>query len=160
MHTGTKPKKKAAKAILYFAYGSNLDAEQMADRCPAAQAFGAARLPDRRLVFAGYSTSWDGAVATFTEHPGAHLEGLLYRLTPADVAALDYFEGHPYVYERIPCTVLDSRGRRRRALTYWMPPHSLGVSPSPEYFGVIAEAYAKFGFDPQPLVAAANARVL
>lgn len=156
----SKPGKKAAKTVLYFAYGSNLDVDQMAERCPAARPFGVARLPDRRLVFAGYSTNWDGAVATFAEHPGVHLEGLLYRLTPADVAALDQCEGHPYVYERMPCTVLDSQGKRRRAMTYWMPPHSRGVSPSPEYVGVLAEAYTKFGFDPRPLVAAANARDL
>ena len=42
-------------APLYFAYGSNLDAEQMKARCPTARPLRTARLADHRLGFTHYS---------------------------------------------------------------------------------------------------------
>lgn len=147
----------ARTPALYFAYGSNLDPAQMADRCPTAALVGPARWVGRRIAFGGYSVRWDGAVATFVEEAGALLDGLLYRVSEADIASLDYHEGHPFVYERVACTVQIDRGRRRRAFTYKMPLHSRGVAPSPEYLGLIAEAYGAHGFDITPLIGATKA---
>lgn len=147
----------ARTPALYFAYGSNLDPAQMADRCPTARLHGTARWARRRIAFGGYSVRWDGAVATFVEDADCVLEGLLYRVSELDIATLDYHEGHPFVYERVGCTVQDNTGRRRRAFTYRMPLHSRGVGPSPEYIGLISEAYGLHGFDLQPLVEATKA---
>ena len=44
--------------VLYFAYGSNLDPEQMASRCPSARVAFLARLADHRLDFTYFSTRW------------------------------------------------------------------------------------------------------
>ena len=46
---------------LYIAYGSNMDTEQMAYRCPNAKPLGACLLRDWRLMFKGSLT---GAYAT------------------------------------------------------------------------------------------------
>tara|TARA_B100000315_G_scaffold65392_1_gene59359 strand:+ start:3991 stop:4161 length:171 start_codon:yes stop_codon:yes gene_type:complete len=49
--------------MLYFAYGSNLDNDQMKDRCPSAKDKGTACLKEHRLDFTRHSTRWDCAVA-------------------------------------------------------------------------------------------------
>jgi gamma-glutamylcyclotransferase (GGCT)/AIG2-like uncharacterized protein YtfP len=72
---------------LYFAYGSNLDPEQMDDRCPGAVAAGVARL-DRwrfRIANRGY--------ATIVGEPAATVWGGLWWLTPGHEATLDEKEG-------------------------------------------------------------------
>lgn len=44
----------------YIAYGSNLNREQMAKRCPDAKVIGSGMLKDYELLFRGYT---DAAVA-------------------------------------------------------------------------------------------------
>lgn len=70
----------------YFAYGSNLDAAQMALRCPDASCLGRAMLEGFRFVIMsrGY--------ATIVPLQGARVHGLLWTLTPADEARLDRYE--------------------------------------------------------------------
>lgn len=72
---------------LYFAYGSNLDFDQMAARCPNAEYVGIATLKDHvlKLDSAGY--------ATVVAQPGAHVQGALWNLDRCDEAKLDGFEG-------------------------------------------------------------------
>lgn len=72
---------------LYFAYGSNLDFNQMAARCPNAEYVGIATLKDHvlKLDSAGY--------ATVVAQPGAHVQGALWNLDRCDEAKLDGFEG-------------------------------------------------------------------
>jgi hypothetical protein len=42
---------KRGHSMLYFAYGSNMNWQQMQDRCPSARFFGVALLPDHKLAF-------------------------------------------------------------------------------------------------------------
>jgi gamma-glutamylcyclotransferase (GGCT)/AIG2-like uncharacterized protein YtfP len=96
---------------LYFAYGANMERAAMRSRCPAATALGPARLRGWRYVIAsGY-----GSVAPA---PGAEVFGVLWRLTPRDLAALNTFESlDSGLYRRATLTVyLDDR--RARALVY------------------------------------------
>jgi len=70
--------------VLYFAYGSNLDDEQMRSRCASAQPVARAVLPNYALAFGGFSHRWDGAVASVVRARGARVEGLIYlRLSTA-----------------------------------------------------------------------------
>lgn len=74
---------------LYFAYGSNLDHDQMAWRCPTAAPIGSAVLEgwSFRIGARGYAT-----VSPSFEHD-AHVWGGLWSLTDADLASLDRYEG-------------------------------------------------------------------
>ena len=144
--------------VLYFAYGSNLDDEQMRSRCASAQPVARAVLPNYALAFGGFSHRWDGAVASVVRARGARVEGLLYRLDDADLRALDRFEGHPFAYERVVKLVLDEHGQRRRATTYLQPEDGFEPwAPQPGYFRVLWRAYARLGFDVAPLATAAGA---
>ncbi|WP_322354106.1 gamma-glutamylcyclotransferase family protein [Paratractidigestivibacter sp.] len=70
----------------YFAYGSNMDVEQMTRRCPSALFTGAA-------VLKGWEFAIDaGGFATIVEGEGS-VEGALWMLSAADELALDHYEG-------------------------------------------------------------------
>ena len=65
---------------LYFAYGSNINLEQMAVRCPAAQVVGPAVLDGYELLFRGNRRGT--GVATIEPLPDSQVHGLLWMLTP------------------------------------------------------------------------------
>jgi len=145
------------KTALYFAYGSNLDEAQMRERCPGAAPLGVATLPNHELAFGGFSHRWDGAVASVRRARGRQVQGLLYRLPPEDLGALDRFEGHPFSYERTTRMVLTADGRRR-ALVYLQPEETFEAwAPQPRYFAVLAREYARRGFGLDELEAAVGA---
>jgi gamma-glutamylcyclotransferase (GGCT)/AIG2-like uncharacterized protein YtfP len=79
--------------MLYFAYGSNLDPEQMRARCPGHHVVGMASLQDYRLAFPLFSSDWGGGVAGLVRAHGEKVWGIVYELTDADLAALDDYEG-------------------------------------------------------------------
>ena len=58
---------KKIRAKYYIAYGSNLNLEQMARRCPTAKMIGSTTLKNYRLMFRGGSHT---AVATVNEAVG------------------------------------------------------------------------------------------
>jgi len=47
---------------LYFAYGANMNLQQIRSRCNSPVAVSIARLANHRLGFYGYSGVWDGAL--------------------------------------------------------------------------------------------------
>ena len=80
---------------LYFAYGSNLDPEQMQQRCPGAEAAGVARLDGWQFRIG------QRGVATIVESSGTQVWGGLWAVTDEHVAALDRAEGvHVGLYRR------------------------------------------------------------
>ena len=140
---------------LYFAYGSNLDRQQMQERCPGAKVVGPARLPGHRLEFAGHSARWGGGVATVTPAAGPSVDGILYQLPPEDLAALDALEGHPFVYRRRVRSVVDGAGRARKASVYIMD-EAEPTPVGPRYLEVLRTEYRRLGFSEQHLLAAAR----
>src|SRR5262245_58639772 len=79
--------------MLYFAYGSNLDPEQMRERCPRAREVGLAALHDERLVFPLFSPRWGGGVSSVQPAHSRTVWGVHYDLDETDLTALDGFEG-------------------------------------------------------------------
>jgi gamma-glutamylcyclotransferase len=141
--------------LLVLAYGSNLDLEQMLARCPSARAAGRATLADYALVFGGYSHRWGGGVASLVRARGGSAEGVIFRVTRADVESLDSHEGVPFAYERVARWVVDECGRRRRVQLYLQPEESFGRGlPGQRYFAVLWRAYALWGLDRQALIMA------
>ena len=90
---------------IYFAFGSNLYPPQMAERCPGSRVLQPGVLKGYRLAFSGYSTRWEGGVATIVAEPFREVQGLLYDLTEEDQRNLDRFEGFPTVYDRLQVSV-------------------------------------------------------
>ena len=134
---------------IYIAYGSNMDLEQMAHRCPEAQFLGTGILEGWRLMFKGSLT---GAYATIEREKECAVPIILWRISAVDEERLDRYEGFPsFYYKRtIQAVKTDEHGIRTgltRGMAYIMhEERKLGV-PSEHYYMVLAEAYAKFGFD-------------
>jgi len=140
----------------YFAFGSNLDRQQMRRRCPDARLLGPAVLPKHRLIFCGHSHRWRGAVANVTRDETGSVPGLLYKLTNADLASLDAHEGHPNFYRRQLRLVTLPKGQRRRVQVYIRPPSDgEGGTPGWTYLWTIWNAYAHYNFDLRALRLAA-----
>ncbi len=137
----------------YLAYGSNLNLAQMAQRCPTARVIGSSELVNHRLLFRG---SHEGAVATVEPHEGSRVPVLVWELTPADEAALDRYEGFPFLYRKETIRAkLD--GKNIRAMVYIMNVEMpagcyrpLG-RPSAHYYAAIMKGYVDAGFDTEIL---------
>jgi Gamma-glutamyl cyclotransferase, AIG2-like len=71
---------------LHFAYGSNMSRALMRRRCPTAEAAGLARLDGWRFI-----CTHDG-YASIVPALGSAVHGVLWRLTPRDLAALNAYE--------------------------------------------------------------------
>lgn len=132
------------KCRLYIAYGSNLNLEQMKRRCPTAEVVGTAELRNWRLWFRGGHHS---AVATIERERGFTVPVLIWWIQPGDEAALDRYEGFPFLYrkETLRLTV---NGRRVYAMVYIMNEagHPYGI-PSASYFDTIREGYTSANFN-------------
>lgn len=138
---------KERENILYIAYGSNLNIEQMSSRCPYATPIGNAVLKDYQLLFRG---GWGGSVATVEPKEGSSVPVLIWEITPRCEDALDRYEGWPRLYRKETVGV-EFGGKTIEAMVYVMDErHPLG-SPNQGYLNTIKEGYESAGFDEQVL---------
>src|SRR5215471_1760683 len=119
--------------MLHFAYGSNMDRAMMARRCPAAVALGPARLDNWR-----YFVMRDG-YASIMPAPGAAVHGVLWRLTPRDVAAINAYEAVDRGLYRRRVLAVRTTERIHRALIYVARERRPG-RPKPGYQDVVVAA--------------------
>ena len=136
--------------MLYAAYGSNLNVEQMGRRCPGATIVEEGALTDYKLVFRG---PHDAAVANVEPQRGGRVPVLLWEISDRDLKALDQYEGWPWLYFRQAVRV-ETAGGPVQAMAYIMNErHPLG-RPSAGYYAAIRDGYLAAGFDVDRLRAA------
>lgn len=124
---------------LYAAYGSNMDPEQMLERCPHSPAAGTGWLSGWRLTFGGEELGWDGALAMVVPDAGSQTFVALYDVSPPDLSVLDYWEGADTgLYNRIKLRISTLDGDVL-AWVYLLDGYEGGL-PSARYLGLIAEA--------------------
>jgi hypothetical protein len=129
---------------LYAAYGSNMDPDQMRERCPASPQRGAGWLEGWRLTFGGEDLGWEGALATVVEDPLSRVFVMVYDVSAPDEAALDSWEAADtglYRKIRVRVSMLD---RDVVAWLYVLDGYEGGL-PSARYLGVMADAAEKAG---------------
>lgn len=129
-------------AKYYIAYGSNMDEEQMAYRCPMAQLLGRIELEDYCLLFKG---SKRGAYATIEPEEGSRVPVLVWTIEKEDEKSLDRYEGYPLFYYKKDLKI-DLAGKRVAALVYIMDESREYGKPSERYYSVLERAYRKYGF--------------
>lgn len=117
---------------LYFAYGANLNIENMAMRCPQAKRIANLNLPDYRLVFRG--------VADIEKHLNGSVEGVLWDITQDCEDALDCFEGYPYLYRKESFVVRMPNGDIEDVMYYKMNRNGYSM-PHTSYLNTILEGY-------------------
>jgi gamma-glutamylcyclotransferase (GGCT)/AIG2-like uncharacterized protein YtfP len=118
---------------LHFAYGSNMSRALMRRRCPGARALGPARLDGWRFVIMreGY--------ASIVPAPGAAVHGVVWRLSPRDLAALNAYENLDcglYVRRVLPVLI----GSRRQAALVYVAPGRAPGRPQPGYQELVVAA--------------------
>ena len=136
-------RKANKKRTLYLAYGSNLNVQQMASRCPTAQKIGSSLLPNYRLTFVGGFCS---AVANIERKKGSGVPVGLWSITKADEASLDRYEGYPTFYHK-EYHFIQLNGKKRLAMVYVMNRPVPYGTPSAPYYNTIWKGYEDFCLD-------------
>lgn len=140
----------------YFAYGSNMNQEAMAARCPEAKALGTGFLPGWRLVFRGRGS---GNYLTIEEDGEHSVPVVVWAVSPEDERALDLYEDYPRFYFKktlsLSCREL-ATGQERQILgfAYIMEEGFPAGQPTEPYMAACLEGYRTFDLDPEELYAA------
>ena len=132
----------------YLAYGSNLNKEQMAHRCPGAEPIGAAVIRNYELAFRrGY--------LTIEPKKGDVVPVGIWRISDDNEKALDRYEGYPKFYRKeyfnIPFCMPGENGENERCLAYVMNDGFQIQPPTQTYLQTVINGYADFGLDLKPL---------
>ncbi len=140
----------------YFAYGSNMNIEQMAFRCPAAEVVENVCVDGYRLAFCGRPSG--NGVATILPEEGNHVDGVLWKITKECERSLDYYEGYPHLYGKETITVKNVEGKERDVTVYTInEPYKSQLSvPSPVYLEGILEGCRENGISEKAVMEAAE----
>lgn len=130
----------------YFAYGSNMNQEQMKKRCPESTFLGKGVLSGYKIAFTTFSKTRNCGCADIVYSPDDEVWGLLYEISDSDRDELDKAEGHPKKYKRCEVTVKDQFGVVSVVETYEVVTKDLSVKPSKDYLKLIQDAAHKFDF--------------
>lgn len=125
----------------YFAYGSNLNMEQMKARCPGSIPICKGEVANARLVFKTYAD----VIKSQAKVKTSHVPGAIYKVTPKDIRALDRYEGVAAgFYKKVRVKVITDE-YARSGITCFMyvmcPKVRRPALPSEEYFNVCAQGY-------------------
>jgi gamma-glutamylcyclotransferase (GGCT)/AIG2-like uncharacterized protein YtfP len=119
--------------MLHFAYGSNMSRALMGARCPQARAIGPAVLDGFAFMIMrdGY--------ATIGRRSGAAVHGVLWRIGPRDLAALNAYENVARGLYRARMLPVRRNGSSRSALIYVGRTSAPG-RPRPGYMALVLAA--------------------
>jgi len=134
----------------YFAYGSNMNAAQMTERCPDSKYIFKARLPNFRLDFTTYSRTRGGGAADVVPDGEAEVWGLVYELTEGDLKRMDKREGPNY--RRSPMQLDAGKHGDMTAWVYEVINKQPFEAPTVAYRQLLIDAAIKHQF-PQAYVA-------
>jgi len=124
--------------VYYFAYGSNMEHNQMLkERCVGAKFIGPACLPGFWFVFDGFAARWRGAVANIVPSQEDGVWGGLFEITEDHLRSLDAYLGCPKNYTRSVFEVERPGIKDRvKAWTYLREPQAAGF-PSKGYLAAV-----------------------
>lgn len=125
--------------MYYFAYASNLNRKQMQERCQESKPRFTATLHHYRLVFAGWTRTWRGGVATIRSFRGEKVRGGIYKVSEECLKRLDKYEGSDY--QRLNIIVNNEDNEPIEAVTYINNRQAQESKPSAEYLAVIRQGY-------------------
>lgn len=138
--------------VWYFAYGSNLLADQMIERTGA---IGHAEHPPRIARLAGYRLVFQTLEECGPAFANIHcsddeVHGVVYRCNPAQLNTLDVYESG---YERLVISVSDPQGEVLEAVAYIVSPAlpARFGRPSEEYLERIVSGARQHGL-PEPYI--------
>ena len=122
----------------YVAYGSNMNLEQMAIRCPGAKLIGTGLLRGYQLEFNRHAT------IVPTNNPDAAVPVAVWEITAQHEDRLDSYEGFPRYYRKLSCMVDLAEGEQIQGMVYQMCTFDY-FPPNEAYFAGIRDAYESLG---------------
>lgn len=127
---------------LYFAYGSNMDAERLGKRIGAAKLIGIGSVTGYDLCFNKSSVDGSGK-ANLIERVDAVVEGVVFEVSVAQLLKLDGIEKG---YHRAPVSVVID-GATQNAITYIADADQIDdtLTPTTEYLRFITRGAEAFG---------------
>jgi hypothetical protein len=146
----------------YFAYGSNLNPQAVADWCrhhghrpPPLKSGRAAVLDNYRLCFPIFSEYWGGGIGDIVYDPGKYVAGAAFDLTEAEMAMLDQKVGRKLdaggkeigIYKLIPVSVAPlGKGEPIKAVTYTgVNVEKYHIPPTRHYMDLVIQGAYSFG---------------
>ena len=129
---------------LYIAYGSNINLEQMAYRCPNSKIVSKEMLKGYELEFRG--------VATIVPNDKSEVPVLIWEIDGRDEYSLDKYEGFPNLYRK-ELFEIEVDGEKKECMAYLMNKGQISP-PTSYYYNVINQGYEANGMDTSYLGAA------
>ncbi len=129
---------------LYIAYGSNINLEQMAYRCPNSKIVSKEMLKGYELEFRG--------VATIVPNDKSEVPILIWEIDGRDEHSLDRYEGFPNLYRK-ELFEIEVDGEKKECMAYLMKKGQISP-PTSYYYNVINQGYEANGMDTSYLRAA------
>ncbi len=124
--------------MYYFAYGSNMNWQQMQRRCPSSRFVCVARLPGHQFGITRHSRLRDCGTANVFPAEGSEVWGIVYDVSDADLITLDAFEDG-YRRQRLTVFALGDGSEPLEALTYVAEIETAVPPPNAEYKRLILE---------------------
>ena len=126
--------------MFYFAYGSNMDWDQINERCPSARFLGIAELRDHRFAITRRSLKRRCGVCDAVSDNGKAVWGAVFEIDDADVGRLDDAEGYrpgraTNSYWRKECHVFINGDSKQpmTVVTYFGDPQDNPPPPNSKY---------------------------
>ena len=129
---------------LYIAYGSNINLDQMANRCTNSKVIGKEMLKGYELEFRG--------VATIVPNDKSEVPILIWEIDGRDEHSLDRYEGFPNLYRK-ELFEIEVDGEKKECMAYLMNKGQISP-PTSYYYNVINQGYEANGMDKSYLRAA------
>jgi gamma-glutamylcyclotransferase (GGCT)/AIG2-like uncharacterized protein YtfP len=124
--------------LYYFAYGSNMNWQQMQRRCPSSRFICVARLLDYRFGITRHSRLRDCGTANVYPDQGGEVWGIIYEVSEIDLTVLDTFEDG-YRREILTFYPLENGKTPLRALVYLADIEQNVPRPNAEYRRLLVE---------------------
>ena len=128
----------------YLAYGSNLNINEMKNRCIFSKPIGSVILKDYRLVYKGSGNKY--SYLTIEKSEGYYVPLGVYEISIFDIKSLDEYEGYPELYSKSYISI-NINNKEVNALIYIMNEEFDYCLPSKDYIKICKEGYNDFGFD-------------
>ena len=133
--------------MLYAAYGSNMNLEQMKRRCPNSRRVCNGLIENYKLVF--------NVHLDIVPKKKSMVPVVLWEIDEFDWSSLDFYEGYPAYYIREVVDVVLENGKKTKAIVYVMTESCKGISPpSKHYFDACLDGCRANGIDSETLYSA------
>lgn len=128
--------------MLYISYGSNMNLEQMAYRCPNSKVVCNGKLKGFQLIFNYHADVIE------TNNENDFVPVVVWDIDSKDWTMLDMYEGYPSYYVKETVNVILENGETEKAIVYVMADNRKGICrPSKDYFECIEIGYIENGID-------------